>query len=77
MKLQARNFVVRKPETIDITMFFKKFCIATRTKKGQRPTGALPGCRKTMLQKKDNRAAGELEGAKAPLEIGLIAIKNA
>ena len=33
MKLQARNFVVRKPETIDITMFFKKFCIATRTKK--------------------------------------------
>ena len=33
--------------------------------------------RKTMLQKKDNRAAGELEGAKAPLEIGLIAIKNA
>ena len=30
MKLQARNFVVRKPETIDITMFFKKFCIATR-----------------------------------------------
>ena len=35
MKLQARNFVVRKPETIDITMFFKKFCIATRTKKNQ------------------------------------------
>ena len=33
MKLQARNFVVRKPETIDITMFFKKFCIATRTSK--------------------------------------------
>ena len=33
MKLQARNFVVRKPETIDITMFFKKFCIATRTRK--------------------------------------------
>lgn len=31
MKLQARNFVVQKPETIDITMFFKKFCIATRT----------------------------------------------
>lgn len=31
MKLQARNFVVRKPETIDITMFFKKFCIASRT----------------------------------------------
>ena len=31
MKLQARNFVVRKPEIIDITMFFKKFCIATRT----------------------------------------------
>ena len=29
-----------------------------------------------MLQKKDNRAAGELEGAKAPLVIGLIAIKN-
>ena len=29
-----------------------------------------------MLQKKDNRAAGELEGAKAPLEIGLIAIKT-
>lgn len=33
MKLQARNFVVRKPETIDITVFFKKFCIATRTTK--------------------------------------------
>ena len=30
-----------------------------------------------MLKKKDNRAAGELEGAKAPLEIGLIAIENA
>ena len=29
-----------------------------------------------MLLRKDNRAAGELEGAKAPLEIGLIAIKN-
>ena len=28
-----------------------------------------------MLQMKDNRAAGELEGAEAPLEIGLIAIK--
>lgn len=36
MKLQARNFVVRKPETIDITMFFKKFCIATRTKQKHR-----------------------------------------
>lgn len=36
MKLQARNFVVRKPETIDITMFFKKFCIATRTKKARK-----------------------------------------
>lgn len=36
MKLQARNFVVRKPETIDITMFFKKFCIATRTRKKKR-----------------------------------------
>ena len=33
MKLQARNFAVQKPETIDITMFFKKFCIATRTNK--------------------------------------------
>ena len=32
---------------------------------------------KNYVQKKDNRAAGELEGAKAPLEIGLIAIKNA
>lgn len=32
MKLQTRSFVVRKPETIDITAFFKKFCIATRTK---------------------------------------------
>lgn len=31
MKLQARNFVVRKPKTVDITVFFKKFCIATRT----------------------------------------------
>ena len=39
--------------------------------------GKPSGCRKTMLQKKDNRAAGELEGAKAPLEIELIAIKNA
>ena len=37
MKLQARNFVVRKPETIDITMFFKKFCIATRTTSEQSP----------------------------------------
>lgn len=37
MKLQARNFVVRKPETIDITMFFKKFCIATRTKRRKNP----------------------------------------
>ena len=41
MKLQARNFVVRKPETIDITMFFKKFCIATRTKKKKTPHGRL------------------------------------
>lgn len=31
MKLQARNFVVQKPETVDITAFFKKFCIAIRT----------------------------------------------
>lgn len=31
MKLQTRSFVARKPETIDITAFFKKFCIATRT----------------------------------------------
>lgn len=36
MKLQARNFVVRKPETIDITAFFKKFCIASRTKKARK-----------------------------------------
>ena len=36
MKLKARNFVVRKPETIDITAFFKKFCIATRTKQKAR-----------------------------------------
>jgi len=35
MKLQTRSFVVRKPETIDITAFFKKFCIATRTKELQ------------------------------------------
>ena len=41
MKLQARNFVVRKPETIDITMFFKKFCIATRTKKESPLGGSL------------------------------------
>ena len=41
MKLQARNFVVRKPETIDITMFFKKFCIATRTKKKKAPMGVF------------------------------------
>ena len=33
-------------------------------------------CQKTMLQMRDNRAAGEREGAKAPLVIGLIAIKN-
>ena len=33
-------------------------------------------CQKTMLQMRDNRPAGELEGAKAPLVIGLIAIKN-
>ena len=32
MKLQARDFVARKPGTVDITAFFKKFCIATRTK---------------------------------------------
>lgn len=31
MKIQTRSFVARKPETIDITAFFKKFCIATRT----------------------------------------------
>ena len=34
----------------------------------------LPGfsdCQKTMLLRKDSRAAGELEGAKAPLEIRL------
>jgi len=36
MKLQTRSFVVRKPETIDITAFFKKFCIATRTKQKAR-----------------------------------------
>ncbi len=36
MKLKARNFVVRKPETIDITAFFKKFCIASRTKKARK-----------------------------------------
>ena len=36
MKLQARNFVVRKPKTVDITVFFKKFCIATRTKKARK-----------------------------------------
>ena len=40
MKLQARNFVVRKPKTVDITVFFKKFCIATRTKIGSTPRGA-------------------------------------
>ena len=33
-------------------------------------------CPKTMLQMQDNRAAGELEGAKAPLVIRLIAIKK-
>ena len=43
MKLQARNFVVRKPETIDITMFFKKFCIATRTMSEQSPFRASSG----------------------------------
>ncbi len=32
--------------------------------------------KKTMLLRKDNRTAGELEGAKASLEIRLIAIKN-
>ena len=33
MKLQARIFVVRKPKTVDITAFFKKFCITTHTTK--------------------------------------------
>lgn len=33
MKLQARKSVVRKPKTVEITGFFKKFCIATRTTK--------------------------------------------
>ena len=47
------------------------------TQKSSSSVDELSGCRKTILQKKDNRAAGELEGAKAPLEIGLIAIKNA
>ena len=32
---------------------------------------------KTILQMKDNRVAGEHEGAKAPLVIKLIAIKKA
>ena len=50
--------------------FQRRFLLAAEEKRNS-------GCRKTMLQKKDNRAAGELEGAKAPLEIGLIAIKNA
>ena len=47
MKLQTRSFVVRKPETIDITAFFKKFCIATRTRKSaalarERPIFGFP-----------------------------------
>ena len=40
-------------------------------------TPVFPDCQKTMLRTKNNRAAGEHEGAKAPLVIGLIAIKNA
>lgn len=44
MKLQARNFVVRNPETIDITMFFKKFCIATRTNKKAPNLGSGLSC---------------------------------
>ena len=32
----ARKEVVRKPKTVDITGFFKKFCIATRTTKKPR-----------------------------------------
>ena len=41
MKLQARNFVVRKPKAVAITAFFKKFCIAIRTKKKKTPHGRL------------------------------------
>lgn len=48
MKLQARNFVVRKPETIDITMFFKKFCIATRTTSEQRSLCSAFLCMKNI-----------------------------
>lgn len=43
MKLQTRSFVVRKPETIDITAFFKKFCIATRTMKKPLKTPVFKG----------------------------------
>ena len=56
MKLQARNFVVRKPETIDITMFFKKFCIATRTKK----EGHSYGCPSFLVQALLLRKSGRL-----------------
>ena len=43
MKLQTRSFVARKPETIDITAFFKKFCITTRTiEKSLKPQGFTP-----------------------------------
>ena len=48
MKLQARNFVVRKPETIDITMFFKKFCIATRTTSEQSKLCSVFLCMKNI-----------------------------
>ena len=39
------------------------------------PSG-IPGCQKTYAARSNNRVAGEREGAKAPLVIRSIAIKN-
>ena len=41
------------------------------TKCADRSLRILETVKKSMLPRKDKRAAGELEGAKAPLEIGL------
>lgn len=57
MKLQARNFVVLNSETIDITMFFKKFCIATRTIRKALETARFQGfffCRRASEKRAAN-----------------------
>ena len=60
---------------------YRNICIGSSAKAPlkklrSRMTSELSSLSKTMLPQKDNRVAGELEGAKAPLEIRLIAIKN-